>query len=162
VGFRRIGGGGGGEGICEVVWGWVCGVGEGVESERMDTVWAVVRVVSCRRISPRDLLLIDCDLIECCPHIIAHNAIRYILQPPSECDKLELYERGHPSARHSRIDWSNMDEVFICCHAVTVRLCHMFTVLNYVRALCQTALQRTGKRGATRRSLILGFYCSVC
>lgn len=36
---------------------------------------------------------------------------RYILQPPAECKNLVLYQRGHPSARHSMVDWSNIDEV---------------------------------------------------
>jgi hypothetical protein len=34
---------------------------------------------------------------------------RYILSHPDECDKLALYPRGHPSARHSAVDWSNPD-----------------------------------------------------
>jgi hypothetical protein len=33
---------------------------------------------------------------------------RYILLPPSECDKLSLYPRGHPSARHTKVDWSDI------------------------------------------------------
>ena len=32
---------------------------------------------------------------------------RYILLPPSECDKLSLLPHGHPSARHSDVDWSD-------------------------------------------------------
>eukprot|EP01033_Poteriospumella_lacustris_P001606 gene1606-1169_t len=32
---------------------------------------------------------------------------RYVLLPPGECPKLDLYMRGHPSVRHSRVDWSN-------------------------------------------------------
>lgn len=31
---------------------------------------------------------------------------RYVLLPPSQCPNVGLYERGHPSARHSAIDWS--------------------------------------------------------
>ena len=30
---------------------------------------------------------------------------RYILAPPSQCSQLSLWPRGHPSARHSSIDW---------------------------------------------------------
>ena len=36
---------------------------------------------------------------------------RYILLPPSTCSVLSLLPLGHPSARHSTIDWSDMDEV---------------------------------------------------
>ncbi len=36
---------------------------------------------------------------------------RYILLPPAECGKLELFPKGHPSARHSSISWMNMTEV---------------------------------------------------
>lgn len=31
---------------------------------------------------------------------------RYILSHPKECESLCLYEKGHPSARHSAVDWS--------------------------------------------------------
>jgi hypothetical protein len=34
---------------------------------------------------------------------------RFILNHPDQCQHLHLYERGHPSARHSRIDWSEPD-----------------------------------------------------
>jgi hypothetical protein len=34
---------------------------------------------------------------------------RYILAHPSECDAMALYPMGHPSARHSAVDWSNPD-----------------------------------------------------
>lgn len=30
---------------------------------------------------------------------------RYILLPPSECKKLDLLPKGHPSGRHSKLDW---------------------------------------------------------
>lgn len=36
---------------------------------------------------------------------------RYILLPPSTCSVLSLLPLGHPSARHSTIDWSDMDEI---------------------------------------------------
>ena len=32
---------------------------------------------------------------------------RYILLPPRECDKLSLLPHGHPSGRHSFLDWSS-------------------------------------------------------
>ena len=34
---------------------------------------------------------------------------RYILSHPDQCDKLALLPNGHPSARHSAVDWSNPD-----------------------------------------------------
>lgn len=34
---------------------------------------------------------------------------RYILSHPDQCTNLALYPKGHPSARHSAIDWSNPD-----------------------------------------------------
>jgi hypothetical protein len=34
---------------------------------------------------------------------------RYILSHPNECSKLALYPKGHPSGRHSAIDWSHPD-----------------------------------------------------
>jgi len=36
---------------------------------------------------------------------------RYILSNPSECKNMNLLPRGHPSARHSAVDWSNPDLV---------------------------------------------------
>jgi Cupin-like domain len=32
---------------------------------------------------------------------------RYILSPPTECTNMELHPDGHPSSRHSKVDWSN-------------------------------------------------------
>jgi len=32
---------------------------------------------------------------------------RYVLLPPSECNKLSLFPHGHPSGRHSDVDWSD-------------------------------------------------------
>ncbi|KAL7541455.1 hypothetical protein ACHAXR_010952 [Thalassiosira sp. AJA248-18] len=32
---------------------------------------------------------------------------RYILSSPSQCEKMALYPRSHPSVRHSSFDWSN-------------------------------------------------------
>jgi len=34
---------------------------------------------------------------------------RYILSHPKECTNLALLPKGHPSARHSAVDWSNPD-----------------------------------------------------
>lgn len=34
---------------------------------------------------------------------------RYILSHPSQCKNLALLPKGHPSARHSAVDWSNPD-----------------------------------------------------
>ena len=34
---------------------------------------------------------------------------RYILAHPDQCENLNLFPRGHPSARHSAVDWSNPD-----------------------------------------------------
>ncbi|KAL3764885.1 hypothetical protein ACHAWO_006733 [Cyclotella atomus] len=35
---------------------------------------------------------------------------RYIIAHPSQCKNMALYPRGHPSLRHSSIDWSNPSE----------------------------------------------------
>lgn len=34
---------------------------------------------------------------------------RYILSHPNQCENLALLPRGHPSARHSAVDWSDPD-----------------------------------------------------
>jgi ribosomal protein L16 Arg81 hydroxylase len=34
---------------------------------------------------------------------------RYILSHPDQCENLCLLPRGHPSARHSAVDWSDPD-----------------------------------------------------
>lgn len=39
--------------------------------------------------------------------VVLRGSRRYILNPPSECRNLALYPRGHPSGRHSRLDWSS-------------------------------------------------------
>lgn len=36
---------------------------------------------------------------------------RYILSHPNQCKTLSLFPNGHPSARHSAVDWSNPDLV---------------------------------------------------
>ena len=39
---------------------------------------------------------------------------RYIVLPPSECDKLDLLPKDHPSGRHSKVDWS--DPTIVAAH----------------------------------------------
>ena len=46
----------------------------------------------------------------------SHNAIvvlggerRYVLAHPNQCPLLSLLPKGHPSARHSAVDWSDPD-----------------------------------------------------
>jgi hypothetical protein len=34
---------------------------------------------------------------------------RYVLAHPAQCDKMALYPMGHPSGRHSAVDWSEPD-----------------------------------------------------
>jgi hypothetical protein len=34
---------------------------------------------------------------------------RYVLAHPNQCKFMSLYPKGHPSARHSAVDWSNPD-----------------------------------------------------
>jgi len=36
---------------------------------------------------------------------------RYVLLPPSECSRLDLYPRGHPSARHASLNWADAEKV---------------------------------------------------
>eukprot|EP01035_Chromulina_nebulosa_P024693 gene24693-32165_t len=36
---------------------------------------------------------------------------RYVLLPPSECSRLDLYPRGHPSARHAMVDWADISQL---------------------------------------------------
>jgi len=40
------------------------------------------------------------------PHHPNSGRRRYVLAPPRECDKAYLLPRGHPSGRHSMVDWS--------------------------------------------------------
>ena len=35
---------------------------------------------------------------------------RYVLAHPSQCDRMALYPKGHPSVRHSSFDWSAPDQ----------------------------------------------------
>jgi hypothetical protein len=41
--------------------------------------------------------------------VLLSGVRRYILASLSMCDRLALYPKGHPSARHSAVDWSNPD-----------------------------------------------------
>ena len=41
--------------------------------------------------------------------VVLGGSRRYILAHPNQCDKLALYPKGHPSARHSAVDWSQPD-----------------------------------------------------
>ena len=43
------------------------------------------------------------------PRALSAGAKRYVLLPPGECELLYLYPRGHPEARHSKMDWSQLD-----------------------------------------------------
>lgn len=42
--------------------------------------------------------------------IILKGQKRYVLAHPNQCQNLELHPPGHPSARHSKVDWSNPEE----------------------------------------------------
>jgi len=42
--------------------------------------------------------------------VILKGRKRYILAHPDQCPNLELYKMGHPSGRHSSVDWSNPEE----------------------------------------------------
>jgi len=35
---------------------------------------------------------------------------RYIISDPANCPNMYLYPKGHPSARHSEVDWSSVDQ----------------------------------------------------
>lgn len=37
------------------------------------------------------------------------GAKRYVLLPPTECNKLYLYPKAHPEGRHAEADWSKLD-----------------------------------------------------
>lgn len=39
--------------------------------------------------------------------LILHGRKRYVLGHPDQCINMELYPNGHPSARHTRINWSD-------------------------------------------------------
>ena len=42
--------------------------------------------------------------------LILKGQKRYVLAHPTQCQNLELHPLGHPSARHSKVDWSNPAE----------------------------------------------------
>lgn len=41
--------------------------------------------------------------------VVLKGKRRYILSSPDQCRNFALFPKGHPSARHSQIDWSNPD-----------------------------------------------------
>jgi hypothetical protein len=41
--------------------------------------------------------------------VVLGGSRRYILSHPNQCENLHLYRKGHPSARHSAVDWSKPD-----------------------------------------------------
>ena len=41
---------------------------------------------------------------------MVRGAKRYVIQPPSACDALELLHPGHPSSRHASFDWADAAE----------------------------------------------------
>lgn len=41
--------------------------------------------------------------------VVLRGMRRYILAHPKECNNLVLYPKGHPSARHSKMDWAHYD-----------------------------------------------------
>lgn len=41
--------------------------------------------------------------------VLLGGARRYILSHPDQCEPLSLYPNGHPSARHSQVDYTNPD-----------------------------------------------------
>lgn len=42
--------------------------------------------------------------------LIAKGMKRYVVAHPNQCSNMELYPQGHPSARHSRVNWSDPDD----------------------------------------------------
>eukprot|EP00934_Nitzschia_sp_Nitz4_P001490 Nitzschia sp. Nitz4//scaffold8_size234185//148934//150277//NITZ4_001273-RA/size234185-processed-gene-0.163-mRNA-1//-1//CDS//3329559854//1490//frame0 len=42
--------------------------------------------------------------------LILQGRKRYVLADPGECSHLELYKPGHPSSRHSRVNWSDPND----------------------------------------------------
>jgi Cupin-like domain len=49
--------------------------------------------------------------------VVLKGSRRYILAHPNQCENLLLYPKGHPSARHSSIDWSNVTQDVFDQHA---------------------------------------------
>ena len=35
---------------------------------------------------------------------------RYMMMPPDQCENIYLLKKGHPSGRHSEVDWSEVDQ----------------------------------------------------
>jgi len=62
---------------------------------------------------------------------------RYILLPPNQCDKLHLYPKSHPSARHSSIDWGNTSQVKYIIYTSIIMYIYSVYMLLY---LCYLSL----------------------
>ena len=43
--------------------------------------------------------------------VVLRGSRRYILSHPNQCGNLALHPKGHPSARHSAVDWSNLSNL---------------------------------------------------
>ena len=41
--------------------------------------------------------------------VLLNGLRRWVMAHPNQCDNLHLYPRGHPSGRHSAVDWSKPD-----------------------------------------------------
>jgi len=41
--------------------------------------------------------------------IVGAIIFRFILMPPGECNNIDLYPKSHPSARHSQLNWTDID-----------------------------------------------------
>ena len=42
--------------------------------------------------------------------VVLGGSRRYILSHPDQCENLALFPKGHPSARHSSVEWSNPED----------------------------------------------------
>jgi hypothetical protein len=65
---------------------------------------------------------------------VIRGARRYILSPPSECDKLHLIRSG-PSSRHSSLNWSSPDDIAKLHSAAAVEVVLMPGDVLYVPSL---------------------------
>ena len=68
---------------------------------------------------------------------------RYMLLPPSSCSVLSLLPLGHPSARHSTIDWSDIEEVnthtYIRTHTHTYIYIYIYIYIHTYIHTCMHA-----------------------
>lgn len=61
---------------------------------------------------------------------------RWIMAHPNQCESMYLLPNGHPSGRHSEVDWSNPDlEKFPDFPKVTGRLMLRFVAQGFVLGL---------------------------